>query len=119
MTHTELLSRIPAPDWEATPVSVRNLLLALLPLEAEVSMLRARLHSFKQPEQSGLGASESQEQAERVKRYQQLVDQFFLMGLSEQETQELERLGTEMDADAAPFYEAALQRMAAANNGRE
>ena len=119
MTHTELLNRISAPDWEVTPVSVRNLLLALLPLEAEVSTLRARLHSPDQSAQEEATAWNQQEQTARVERYQQLVDQSFLRELNAEETQEVEHLGAQMDAENTPFYEAALQRMVAARNGRK
>lgn len=117
MTHSELLSRIPAPDWEATPDSVRRLLLSLLPLTTEVSVLRARLRSAERGPENGIEAPDDAEQGHRVERYRFLVDRLFLHNLSAEEQQEMERLGAEIDAYNAPFYEAALQRMEVAVGG--
>ena len=103
----ELLERIPAQDWEATPASVRTLLLALLPLETEVSVLRDRLRTFDQNTEAG----SNRVQIIGSDRYQELVEKLMISGLSAEETQEMERLGRQMDAESAPFYEAALQRM--------
>ena len=103
----ELLERIPAQDWEATPASVRTLLLSLLPLETEVSALRARLQTFDQNTET----VSNKIQIIGSDRYQELVEKLMISGLSAEETQEMERLGKQMDAESAPFYEAALQRM--------
>ena len=107
---TELLRRIPPQDWEATPDTVRALLLSLLPLATEVSELRARLHEAEQQAGENLPA-ETQQSRQQVERYQSLVDRLFLDGLTQEEEQELERLGVEIDSRNAPFYEAALRRM--------
>jgi hypothetical protein len=41
----------------------------------------------------------------RLKRYHELVEKKYLAGLSLVETEEMERLGQEIDADNAPFYD--------------
>ena len=104
---TEVLEQIPVQDWEATPASVRTLLLSLLPLETEVSALRARLQTF---DRNGETAS-NRIQIISNDRYQELVEKLLISGLSAEETQEMERLLIQMDSESAPFYEAALQRM--------
>ncbi len=111
MMQTELLERIPAQDWEATPASVRTLLLSLLPLETEVSALRARLLTFDQNRET----ASNQIQLTGSDRYQDLVEKLLISGLSAEETQEMERLGAQMDTQSAPFYKAALLRMKAAS----
>jgi hypothetical protein len=121
-TGSELLERIPAQDWEATPASVRTLLLSLLPLAAEAAELRARLETGEPANGNDPEADEEEPERRRVERYQALVDRLFLNGLSDEEQQQMERLGAEMDAHNSPFYAAALRRMeatAADGNRRE
>lgn len=118
MTDTDLLHTIPARDWEATPASVRTLLLSLLPLAGEVSELRARLNE-REPMTGGAEAAQLSEQRSRIERYQSLVDRLFLNGLTQEEQQEMDRLGAEIDAGNAPFFETALQRVEAEANSRE
>ena len=120
-TDSELLERIPAQDWEATPASVRTLLLSLLPLAAEAAEWRARLQT---PDDHATGKdgpyAADDSEPPRVGRYQALLDRLFLHGLSAEEQREMERLGAEMDARNAPLYDAALERMeAASGNGRK
>ena len=121
MTDTDLLHTIPAHDWEATPSSVRTLLLNLLPLATEVAELRARVQEKEQASDRERGAqpAELSEQRLRIERYQSLVDRFFLNGLSSEEEQELNRLGSEIDARNAPFFETALRRMEEAVRGQK
>lgn len=118
MTDTDLLHTIPAHDWEATPASVRKLLLSLLPLAGEVSELRAQLNA---PQALAHQEAETNlsDQRTRVERYQSLVDRLFLNGLSSEEQQEMDRLGAEIDTNNAPFFQAALQRMQAEANSQK
>ena len=117
MKDSELLERIPAQDWEATPSSVRSLLLSLLPLAAEASELRARLRALEPQDTTELSAEET-EHRRRLERYHALVDRLFLSGLNAEEQGEMERLGAEIDAQNAPFYLSALHRMEAAQSQR-
>jgi hypothetical protein len=119
MTGSELLDRISAQDWEATPDSVRKLLLSLLPLAKEVTVLRARLRLAQRDPTNDLEGADDAVQGRRVERYRLLVDRLFLDGPSAEEQQELERLGAEIDAYNAPFYEAALRRMEAVGRRQE
>ena len=126
MSDLELLERIPTQDWEATPASVRSLLLALLPLAAEAVELRARPATGEPASGNGREAEEDEPEraGRRVERYQALVDRLFLHGLSDEEQQEMEHLGVQMDARNASFYVSALRRMeeaaaAVGGNGRE
>lgn len=111
MPQTELLDRVPVHDWEVTPESVRALLLSLLPLETEVSELRARLQSSEDATLEDSHSSTNQPQTVRIKRYQSLVDKKFLQGLDSAEAEELEQLGAQIDADNAPFYESIYERL--------
>ena len=113
MRGSELLERIPAQDWEATPSSVRTLLLSLLPLAAEASELRARLRAMEPQSELDLSPEDAEHRG-RLERYHTLVDRLFLGGLSTEEQSEMERLGAEIDAQNAPFYASALHRMEAA-----
>jgi hypothetical protein len=118
MTDTDLLHSIPAKDWEATPASVRQLLLSLLPLAGEVSELRARLNLHATPDNEEKQPEMSDQRA-RIARYQSLVDRSFLNDLTPEEQQEMECLGVEIDAGNAPFFQAALQRMQTEANARK
>jgi hypothetical protein len=114
MSGSDLLTRIPPEDWETTPSTVRNLVLSLLPLAAEVSELRDRVHLLEaqtgaEPEQ----LLKEQEQRQRVRRYHELVDTLFLKGLTSEEEAEMERLGAEIDAYNAPFYAPIRERLEA------
>ena len=111
MPQTELLDRIPVQAWETTPESIRTLLLSLLPLETEVSELRARLQPSEDAPSELSHSSPVQPQTDRIKRYQTLVDKRFLKRLDSAETAELERLGAQTDADNAPFYESIYERL--------
>ena len=111
MPQAELLNRIPVQDWETTPESVRTLLLSLLPLETEVSELRARLRSSEDGFSEHSPSPPVQPQTDRIKRYQTLVDKRFLGGLDTAESEELERLGEQIDADNAPCYESIYERL--------
>lgn len=111
MPQTELLARIPVQDWETTPESVKSLLLSLLPLETEVSELRARLQSSKDVLAEYPTSANNPPQTDCIKRYQTLVDKRFLKGLDGAEAEELERLGAQIDADNAPFYESIYKRL--------
>jgi len=50
---------------------------------------------------------------ERHRRYQELVDQKFLTGLSADETEEMERLGKEIDQSYNWYYEPIIARLEA------
>jgi len=77
-------------DWEATPAAVRNVFLSL---EIERNAFRERLERLEHvPE-----ANDEQHKL-RLTRYQALVEQQFLTGLTPEQQQEIERLGEEIDA---------------------
>ena len=64
-----------------------------------------------QSDESKQEVSSSDVQPEYGDRYQELVEKLLLNGLCVEETQEMERLGTQMDTRSAPFHKVALQRM--------
>lgn len=86
MLETDVLSQLPPGDWDATPASVREVLLRLMPL-AEESMHRRA-----------------------VARHQELVDKMFAGALSDDEREELQHLSEAIDEANAPFYKQAMER---------
>ena len=112
MAHSNLLETIPTKDWEATPASVQNLLLSLLPL-AEAAEQRKRslqngdIASSVPFEKHSL--REQEVQKSRLHRYHLLVDKSFLSGLSEHEEAEKRQLGQEIDKYNAVFYEPVIK----------
>ena len=95
MAHAAM-EQISTGDWEATPPAVRNVLLSL---ERERNAFLERLEQLEHAQEAA-----SQIYKDRVQRYQTLVEQQFLRGLTPEEQQEIERLGAEMDAVNSTFY---------------
>jgi hypothetical protein len=91
-----VIEQIPEQDWEATPASVRN---ALLSLERERNAFREKLERLEHTQEAT-----SEEHKRRLQRYQALVEQQFLSGLTPEQQQEIERLGEEIDAVNSAFY---------------
>lgn len=54
-----------------------------------------------------------------IHRYQELVNKDFLSGLTEQERQEMERLGSQIDAEEAPSYERFLRSLEASKDRKK
>jgi chromosome segregation ATPase len=92
-TVTEQISPL---DWESTPTSVRNMLLSL---EQERDAIRERLEQLENVQQAA-----TDEHKQRIRRYQALVEQQFVSGLTPEQQQEIERLGEEIDAVNSAFY---------------
>ena len=99
MMQPETLMPIPPQDWEATPETVQNALISLLPLKTELDSLRSRLQFYEG------------ETKQNIARYHELVDQSFLTGLSEPEAAEMQRLGEAIDRGNDGFYAAATHRL--------
>ena len=91
-----ITEQISTGDWEATPAAVRNVLLSL---ERERNDYRERLQRL---EQARVAASEEHDR--RLRRYQSLVEEQFLHGLTSEQEQEIERLGEEIDTVNSSFY---------------
>ena len=91
-----VFEQIPAQDWEATPASVRNVLLSL---ERERNAIREQLERMESVQQS-----ETTEHKNRIQRYQFLVEQQFLNGLTGDEKNEIEQLAREIDSVNASLY---------------
>lgn len=89
MAQPELLTQIPPQDWEATPETVRNLLVALF------NRLEVQEADSKRT----------------IIRYHELVDKSFLTEISEQEKAEMQQLGDAIDRGNAGFYASATHRL--------
>lgn len=100
-------------DWEATPPSVRNILLSL---ERERNDFRQKLERLEHAQEAA-----SEEHKHRLQRYHTLVEQQFLTGLTPEQQLEIERLGEEIDAVNSAFYPSlsSLAATIAAHTGKQ
>ena len=107
-----ITEQISTGDWEATPAAVRNVLLSL---ERERNDFRERLQRLEHSREAA-----SKEHDRRLKRYQTLVEQQFLNGLTSEQEQEVERLGEEIDTVNSAFYPSlsSLDETIAAHTGQ-
>jgi hypothetical protein len=85
MLESDVIAQLPPGDWEATPPSVREIVLRLAPLAAETLLRRS------------------------VARHQELFDRMFVSGLSGAEREEMRRLAAEIDEANGPIYDQALE----------
>ena len=91
----QVIEHIPVKDWEATPASVRNILLSL---ERERNSFQERLERLEHAQKA-----DTEEHKRRLHCYHSLVEQQFLTGLTPKQQQEIERLGKEIDAVNSAF----------------
>jgi hypothetical protein len=57
-----------------------------------------------------LPLAEEGRRSRAITRYQELVDRMFIRSLTPEEQEEWQRLGSELDAENAPFHNQALER---------
>ncbi len=91
-----VIERISTGDWEETPAPVRS---ALLSLQQECDTFREQITQL-----TAAGETASAAHKNRLERYHALVEQQFLAGLTPEQTQEIERLGREIDEVNAGFH---------------
>jgi hypothetical protein len=108
-----VIEQIPAQDWEATPISVRNVVLSL---ERERNAIREQLERLEHTQEAT-----SEDHKRRLQRYHLLVEQQFLHGLTPEQKQEIERLGEEIDTVNSAFYPSlsSLAETIAAHTGKQ